>query len=508
MMAPTRRASGLSPLPAALDLVRDGVIGVDAEGAVVWMNAAAEDLTGWRRDGARGQPIDRVVTLLDESDAGGSAEPIQRALIEGATPDAWSDVLLRRLDGSVAAVGLAVAIEPAAPGYAAGPALVLRDRREASQLTAALAAAVAELEQSRRLEAVGRLAAGVAHDFSNVLTIITGDAEMLLESRAVDAQARELLQEIAKAGARGAALTRQLLAFSRRSDAPALPVDVSAFVERTREVLRPLLSDDVQLELDLATPGAQVVIDPNQFELLLLNLGAHARDAMPRGGRLTIATRLTAGPIAPEVPTPPGPLVEIAVTHIARGAAVAEPPGEPAGVLAGVLRIVEQVHGVVHARTDGAAVTWAAYLPLMETSAMASDAGTEADQGPHPAILLVEDDHGVRHIVVEALRARGYKVLQAATSADALRLVGGRHGVDVQLLITDVVLPDADGTALARVLRARLPELQVIFTSGGSDEVLRQHGLDPGQVIRKPFTPRSFAAAVRRVLEASDPPDA
>jgi two-component system cell cycle sensor histidine kinase/response regulator CckA len=501
-MASAPRHSGPSPLPAALDLISDGVIGVDGDGAVVWMNAAAEALTGWRWDSARGQPIDRVVVLADDSDAGEPPEPVRQALREATTPIAWNDVRLRRSDGAVAAVSLAVASASAAPGCAVGPALVLRDRREASQLRAALAAAVAELEQSRRLEAVGRLAAGVAHDFSNVLTIITGDAEMLLERHSVDAESRELLQEIAKAGTRGAALTRQLLAISRRSDAPSLPVDVNAFVERTRAVLRPLLSDDVQLELDLAASGAQVVIDPNQFELLLLNLAAHARDAMPFGGRLTIATRLTDAPLAPELPVRTGPLVEIAVTHIARGATVTPPLGEPAGVLAGAIRIVEQAHGVVHARSDGAAVTWVAYLPSAAAPPAVMSDGLEPTHESPRGVLLVEDDHGVRHLVVEALRSRGYQVLEAATSADALRLAGGRHGVDVQLLITDVVLPDADGTALARALRARLPGLRVIYTSGGSDEVLRRHGLDPEQVIRKPFTPRSFAAAMRHVLEA------
>jgi two-component system cell cycle sensor histidine kinase/response regulator CckA len=504
-MAPIRRFSGPSPWPAALDLLGDGVIAVDGDGAVVWMNAAAEDLTGWRRDGARGQPIDRVVMLAGEQGPEGSTAPIRLALSTGRCPEAWSDVTLQRPDGTMAAAGLAVATDGAASGRDAAPALVLRDRRHAHQLHAALA----ELEQARRLEAVGRLAAGVAHDFSNVLTIITGDAEMLLDGGSVDPQSRELLQEIAKAGARGAALTRQLLAFSRRSDALPLPVDVNAFVERTRAVLRPLLSDDVQLELDLAAPGAQVVIDANQFELLLLNLAAHARDAMPRGGRLTIATRLADASMVPERPRSAGGMVEIAVTHIARGAVEAAPPGEPVGVLAGVFRIVEQAQGVVQARSEGAAVTWAAYLPLADTPAGgASEPDVEATHGPRPAILLVEDDDGVRHLMVEALRARGYQVLQAATSADALRLAGGRQDAQVQLLITDVVLPDADGTALALALRAQLPGLQVIFTSGGSDEVLRRHGLDPEQVVRKPFTPRSFVAAVRRVLEAAQRRDA
>jgi signal transduction histidine kinase/CheY-like chemotaxis protein len=383
----------------------------------------------------------------------------------------------------------------------------------------------AQLVQAQRMEAVGRLAGGVAHDFNNLLTVLKGRGEMLaLHLGPAHPRYRDaaLLVETSDRAAR---LTRQLLAFSRRQVLQPRSLDLTAVVDGLQKMLHRLIGEDVELAVTPAVP-CRITADPGQVEQVLLNLALNARDAMPRGGRLTIT-------VAEEditAPTPvatgtilPGAYAVLEVTDTGEGISpevlprifepffTTKPVGKGTGLgLATVYGIVTQSGGhLAVASAPGAGATFRAYFPRAAegADAPAPERDPAAPRRGRGAVLVVEDDAAVRDLAREVLAGAGYAVLEAAEAEAALRLVAGHPG-HVDLLLTDVVMPGLSGRELARRLEASRPGLRTLYMSGYTDDDILRHGVSRREVafLPKPFAPDELLSRVGETLQAPAAP--
>jgi PAS domain S-box-containing protein len=379
-----------------------------------------------------------------------------------------------------------------------------------------------QFRQAQKMEAVGRLAGGIAHDFNNLLTIINGYSDLLVQRLPPDDPARELVAEIRKAGERSAGLTRQLLAFSRQQILAPRVLDLNAMVADTEKMLRRLIGEDVRLVTALDPDPWAVRADPGQIEQVLMNLALNARDAMPTGGRLTIETRnvdLDETYTRTHADARPGPHVLLSVADDGSGMAaevrarIFEPffttkgPGKGTGLgLATVYGIVKQSGGHVAVYSElGLGTTFKVYLPRAEPAAggVKPRSGLAPPPGGTETVLLAEDEAGVRDLIRRVLADRGYAVLAADDGAAAVRLAAGHRG-PIHLLITDVVMPDVGGRAVAERVAERHPAVRVLFVSGYTDDAIIRHGVlrDGVNFLQKPFSPLALAFKVREVLDA------
>jgi PAS domain S-box-containing protein len=379
-----------------------------------------------------------------------------------------------------------------------------------------------QLRQSQKMEAIGQLAGGVAHDFNNILTAIVGYTDLLAAEFGGNERQLEDLEEIRKAARRAAALTRQLLAFSRKQVLEPRIIDLNSVVLNLDKMLRSLISENIDLKTDLATNLAAARADPNQIEQVIMNLAINARDAMPEGGTLTIETSnatLDHAYAAQHVSVVPGDYVMLAVTDTGSGmdestkARIFEPffTTKPAGRgtglgLSTVYGIVKQSGGNIWLYSEpGKGSTFKIYLPAIE--ALPQDIGkadpVEASQRGGGTILVVEDDEQLRRLTHRALAGRGYTVLEADRGSTALD-IARRHKGTIDLLLTDVIMPDTNGRKLADTIRAARPGLRVLYMSGYPDGAIGNHGmLEPGVAyLAKPFTTEAIIRKVREVLEA------
>jgi two-component system, cell cycle sensor histidine kinase and response regulator CckA len=378
-----------------------------------------------------------------------------------------------------------------------------------------------QLRQAQKMEAVGRLAGGVAHDFNNVLTAIFGYAELLTEEFPAGSTARQDLEEIRKAATRASALTRQLLAFSRQQVLEPVVLSVNDLVEDVDKMLRRLVGEDVELRVSLAANSGNVRADPGQLQQVIMNLVVNARDAMPTGGKLLIETayaELTEQYAELHQPVVPGRYVMIAISDTGVGmdagtrARIFEPffttkeKGKGTGLgLSTVYGIVKQSGGYVWVYSEPRhGTTFKVYLPRVDAAAehvpppreAATLTGTET-------ILLAEDDEILRPLAKGVLTKLGYTVLETESTEQALAAAAAHTG-PIPLLLTDVVMPGASGRELARRLAQSHPETRVLYMSGYTDDAIVRHGmLEPGlTLLQKPFTPAALARKVREVLDA------
>ncbi len=377
------------------------------------------------------------------------------------------------------------------------------------------------VRQAQRMEAVGQLAGGIAHDFNNLLTVITSYSAMLLSEQSTSPEVRADLEEIKNAADRAAALTRQLLAFSRRQLLQPRVLDVNELTLNLEKMLRRLLREDIELVTELEPALGLVHADPGQLEQVIVNLAVNARDAMPDGGRLTIQTgNVTLDEGFGALPDGgPGDYVMLAVSDTGHGmtdavkAHIFEPffttkeTGKGTGLgLSTVYGIVQQSGASIEVRSQpGSGTTFTIYLPL------ASAARARRDVPPPRApvsvgsetILLVEDEERVRRAARRILEASGYTVLEAATGAEAVKLCE-THPTPIGLVVTDMVMPEMGGRELfAHVARLR-PEAKILFMSGYTeDATLHDNALAPGAMfLDKPFTPTTLTQKVREALAA------
>lgn len=391
---------------------------------------------------------------------------------------------------------------------------VIQDITQAKQLQA-------QLLQAQKMESVGRLAGGVAHDFNNLLTVIQGYASLMEDDLKLDDPLRISLAQIQQAADSAAGLTRQLLAFSRQQMLTPTLLDLNDLVSNLQKMLKRLIGEDILLNIELASAVHPVLADPGQLEQVLLNLTVNARDAMPTGGRLTIETaqvELDEVYLSTHLEAPLGPAVMLAVSDTGYGmdqktqAKIFDPffttkaPGQGTGLgLATVYGIVKQSGGDIHVYSEpGQGTTFKIYLPSAQKAGAppaAEPAQPELREG-NETILLVEDEDQLRSLIQLSLQKRGYTLLTARRGDEAMALVEARPE-PIDLLLTDVVMPEMSGRVLAEQLTARQPGLRVLYISGYTNDAVVRHGLLTAEVefLSKPFSPTALTAKVRQVLD-------
>lgn len=382
----------------------------------------------------------------------------------------------------------------------------------------------AQLRHAQKMEAVGTLAGGIAHDFNTALTIITGYAQAAMERARDDKHLREEIQEIDAAAQRAAALVRQLLTFSSQQMVQPQVVDLASVIAGVERMLRPLLGDKVQLVISSSPRLSKIHADPRQVEQLLVNLALNAKDALGRdpapGSRLSFNTENVAvmPEVAPGLKLSPGHYVLLTVSDTGCGIDPAIQPrifepffttksGGGFGLgLASVYGVVQQCGGSITVESEpGQGATFRIYLPVAE----AADGETQTNETPSATsgkqtILVAEDDPGLRELTTRVLSRAGYQVYTAGRHDEAEEIFG-QHGNEIDMLVTDVVMPEVSGKELADRLRSRYPHIKVLFMSGYTDEVVVKQGVMEGSVnfLPKPFTPSSLTQKVREVLSAS-----
>jgi signal transduction histidine kinase/CheY-like chemotaxis protein len=378
------------------------------------------------------------------------------------------------------------------------------------------------LTQAQKMESVGRLAGGVAHDFNNMLSVIQGHAELALRAASGDDPVRSHLEEIRAASRRAADLTRQLLAFARRQVVTPRVLDLNATVDASLGMLRRLIGEDLELVWAPSRGAGCVRIDPSQMDQVLTNLVANARDAIDGVGRVTVHTRHVVldgtecrgrgctGPCAVIAVTDTGRGMDAAtVEHLFEPFFTTKPVGRGTGLgLATVYGIVKQNDGCVEVDSEvGRGTTVRIFLPSVEAdvTGVTTDMTAGLPQSGQETVLLVEDESAVLRLSKIVLERFGYKVLTAGTPSEALQ-VFATHDGHVHLLVTDVVMPEMNGRELAARLRESRPELKALFVSGYSASALAPRGvLDEGvHFLQKPFSLEDLAASVRQALDAQD----
>ncbi len=374
--------------------------------------------------------------------------------------------------------------------------------------------------QAQKMEAVGQLAGGVAHDFNNLLTIITGYSQLLLGRLGSADPMRGYAEEIKNAGDRAASLTRQLLAFSRKQVLRPQVLDLNVVVGSLEKMLRRLVGEDIEIKTALKSDLGHVKADAGQIEQVIMNLVVNARDAMPRGGKMTIETdnvELDNAYARARVAVTPGPYVMLAVSDTGIGmdadtqSHVFEPffttkekdKGTGLG-LATVYGIIKQSGGNIWVYSEpGRGATFKIYLPRVEEAVEATMSERAAQKLPRATqtVLLVEDEAAVRALVRNVLVSSGYTVLEATAGQEALQ-VSEQHQGPIHLLLTDVIMPGMGGRELTERLGSTRPEMKVVYMSGYTDDAIVHHGvLDAGTAfLQKPFTPDAVARMVRDVL--------
>lgn len=380
-----------------------------------------------------------------------------------------------------------------------------------------------QFRQAQKLEAVGRLAGGIAHDFNNLLTAILGYGELLASQMAPSSPQLNSVSEIVRAGERAAALTRQLLAFSRKQVLQPKIVDLNDIVSGMDKMLRPLIGEDIELIAHLDPAIGRVKADQGQIEQVILNLAVNARDAMPSGGKLTIETAnadLDEDYARSHIGVSPGLHVVLAIADTGCGIPAEIQPhifepffttkeifGTGLG-LSTVYGIVKQSGGNIWVYSEvGVGTTFKIYLPRVDAEAEdpITRPGNKSLSRGTETILLVEDSDLVRRLTAKILRSAGYTVWEAENGDEAQRLVTKSGGRKPHLLLTDIVMPHMSGKELAELIQRSLPEIKVLFMSGYTDNAVVRQDLIEGAAsfLQKPFTGVTLTSKVREVLDAS-----
>jgi PAS domain S-box-containing protein len=393
-------------------------------------------------------------------------------------------------------------------------------RREAEE---ALRRSEEQLRQAVKMEAVGCLAGGVAHDFNNILTAVTGYCELLLTKPDLQNPVRQDVQHILAAAEQAASLTRQLLAFSRKQVLQPQRLDLNRVVDNLDKMLRRIIGEDIELVTVLGPELGRVMADPGQIEQVIMNLAVNARDAMPQGGKLTIETanaELDEAYSQRRVEVQPGPYVMLAVSDTGVGLdqesqdRIFEPffttkeLGKGTGLgLSTVYGIIKQSGGHIWVYSEpGEGTTFKIYLPRLEAPGELAEVSQVPDrcEWGSETILLVEDEELVRRVTSRILARHGYTVLESASGHDALA-VSREHAGPIHLMLTDAVMPGMSGQELAEKLTSQRPEMKVLFMSGYTENAIVHHGvLDPEiAFIQKPFKYDTLARKVREMLDVS-----
>ena len=505
-------------LAQAIDQVGDMIVVTDLDGTIEYVNPAFESITGYTKHEVKGRNMLRLL------ESGRHDEAFYREML--ATISAgriWQGRMVsRRRDGSLYTEDAIISPVRDTDGSTICYMAIKRDVTEHLRLYREKFNLEEQLRQAQKIEAIGRLAGGVAHDFNNMLSIIIGYGENILNKLQHGDPLREDVDEIVKAGRRSATLTRQLLAFSRRQTLQPEVLDLNALVRDLEKMLRRLIGEDIRLEMSLAGDLACVEVDPGQIEQIVMNLVLNARDAMPAGGKIIIETagvELDDMYARKHVSITPGKYVMLAVTDNGCGmdretmAQIFDPffttkeEGKGTGLgLSTVYGIVKQSGGNIWAYSEpGQGTTFKIYLPQTpaEPVVKESEAEWEETRGSGEHILVVEDEEALRKLVRTVLLRLGYRVTVAANGAQALHMVEAK-GLKPDMVITDVVMPGMRGPVMVERLRKKQPGLKALYMSGYTNNAIVHHGvLDPEMpFIQKPCTIRDIAVKVRDLLRS------
>ena len=493
---------------ALMEQANDAILILDLSGAILEANRESERLFGLPRARIVGRNYDDFVVPEERADSAS-----RRGLVGSEGTIRVPNRHMERSGGTVVTVDVSGSLVRL--GDESRVLAILRDVSERQRLEA-------QLLQSQKMESVGRLAGGVAHDFNNLLGVITGYGDLLLHEIGPGHPSHRRVVEIRKAADRAASLTRQLLAFSRKQVLQLRVLDLNAVVAGIEPMLRRLIGEHIELITALDNGVGRVKADLGQMEQVIANLAVNARDAMPRGGKLLIETgnvELDAVYAATRADARPGPHVMLAVSDTGHGmdaevlGHMFEPffttkaPGLGTGLgLATVYGIVRQLGGQVMVYSEvERGTSFKIYLPRLE--AAADQLQVAAAAGPPPGgtetVLLVEDEPALRVLVEEILTKGGYHVLQNEKPEAALALAAS-HGGAIDLVLTDVIMPNMSGRQMADALRLERPRIRVLFMSGYTDDAISHHGiLEPGtHFLEKPFTADGLLRKIREVLEA------
>jgi PAS domain S-box-containing protein len=489
-------------LRALTDAAFEGVL-VHRDGVLLMANHAAEIIAGVPRGGLVGKKVFDFIApasldLVRSKIAAGDEQPYE--------------AFGRRADGSTFPVEVGVRQAPVQVGGAPARVVALRDLTARKQLEE-------EFRQAQKMEAIGRLAGGVAHDFNNMLVVILSGIELAAESLEPAHPVRVELDEIKRAALRAKELTRDLLALSHKQLLNVRVVEVGAIMQNMRSMIGRLIGEDIDLVVDAERTGIRAKLDPAQLEIMLMNLIVNARDAMPSGGKLVVEASVvpfeTVRGIGPD--PKPGPHVRIVVADTGTGmdeatkSRIFEPffttkgLGRGTGLgLSTVFGIVKQSGGTIAVETaPGRGSTFTVYFPSTSENpvtdpSLPPKAATQSRRG---TVLVVEDELPVRRSVVLSLRSGGYEVLEAPRPDAAIELARAYEGA-IDLLVTDVVMPGMSGRALSEKILALRPQLRVLFVSGYTEDAIVHRGvLDAGvHFLQKPFSGSGLLDAVARVL--------
>ena len=525
----------LASQTALLELAPDAIVGIGRDGLIVLVNAQVEVLFGYAREDLLGQPVEVLVPerfhdTHSSHRAGYFADPRTRSMGAGL------ELFARCQDGSEFPAEISLSSIETDNGTLAIAAVrdvservVAARERERLEAEAERERLQNQLNQSQRLESLGQLAGGIAHDFNNLLAVIINYAAFIaedLEAASADdgedrwRSTRDDIEQIRLAGERAAHLTHQLLSFARREIVQPEIVDVNDVVSNVEQLLRRTLGEQVELNSSLAENLRPVLIDPGQLEQILVNLAVNARDAMPGGGALQIDTvnmEIDEEYVASRPELSPGPHVRLRVSDTGVGMSAetmqrafdpfftTKPAGQGTGLgLATVYGIVQQAGGHSQIYSEaGVGTTFTVLLPATDQASLPVEPATDSPvRHGEETILLVEDEDALREVTRRILTGAGYRVILAENGVDALRVVDEHEG-QIDLLLSDVIMPQMPGPQLAKRLLARQPSLRVLLMSGFAQPILDSGGhLDAGmEFIEKPFSGPSLLAKVAQTLE-------
>ncbi|WP_242624651.1 hybrid sensor histidine kinase/response regulator [Krasilnikovia cinnamomea] len=532
----TERQRAETMFRGLLESAPDAIIGITHDDAITLLNVQAERLFGY----SRAELLGRSVEVLMPERMRPEYARIRRAYFadpEPRTIGGDGDLTVVRKDGTEFPVEISLSALHTDQGIIVSAGVRDITERLRAQADRERLAAEHRLQHTRRLESLGQLAGGVAHDFNNILGVIASYTELLfdtvdsLDTAAANprdiAAARTDLGQIAKAAERATRLTKQLLAFGRRDITQAQVLDINHVIGNVEQMLRRTLGEHIHLVTNLDQHAQPITADPSHLEQILLNLAVNARDAMPTGGTLSIDTTTVDLPAADDdtahATVPPGRYVRLRVSDTGTGMPpeVAErafepffttkPTGSGTGLgLATIYGLATAAGGDVRLSSEpGIGTTVTVLLPALDATA-ATRRPVPADPSPaptpHETILLVEDEAPLRDVTTRILTRAGYDVLQASDGPTAIDTANS-HPAPIHLLLTDVIMPDMMGNEVAARIRTARPETPVLYMSGYAQPVLTEHGtLPPGvTIVEKPFTSQQLLARIRETLHRERP---
>ncbi|MBS0203263.1 MAG: PAS domain S-box protein [Planctomycetes bacterium] len=506
----TEHERSMEVLQSVLDSVQDAILTTDERGVIEVANPGVERLFGYSVAEVVGSSVKVLMPDPNHSE-NNSYLHNYRGPGDAKVIGVGREVLGRRMDGTTFPVELSVS-EFLINGRRQFTGVV-RDITKRKRLEE-------QFRQAQKMEAVGRLAGGVAHDFNNLLTVINGYSDLMMMQ--IDGGNPHLasVQAIRDAGERAARLTQQLLSYSRRAIIEPKVLKLNDLVLETTRLLRRLIGENILLTVDPDPELARIKADPSQLEQVVMNLVVNARDSMPMGGRLTIATQnvtLTEGDRKGFLDLEPGDYVRLTITDTGHGmsdkvkSAIFEPffttkeVGQGTGLgLAVVHGVVKQCGGSVEVESElGTGTTFTVLIPAMKEFDGETDSRPREDAPTgHETVLLVEDEPAVRRVVRIALETKGYLVLEACNGNQAIEAARNHAGL-ISVLVTDVVMPHISGRELAATLRAMRPNIRVLYISGYMDDAIIRHEIEDSTdtFLQKPFSPLTLARKVREILD-------